>query len=390
MLGNAQMVEAHLNDQPYPLRRGDERRVELVIDLQTVQALRGRESRPVTAADASYGRLVEQVRSGADRRLQTLAAGGLLPLPPEDLIPLQIELARGADPELAHRAAESLRATEPRVTCAFLAGAASPQALGWFAAEVRHPLIVETILRRRDVPRRLLAELAPRLPPDLQEALLVRQDAIVEEPAILDALAANPQLSAYSQRRIAEYREHLVRREPQPAASVPGTPADEDPLLDEVVQAALEVARQQPGQGEVDERTGLNEGQIRSMPVAARLKLARGAMRGLRAILVRDPNQQVALAVMHSPALSDQEVEQIASSRVVLEEVLVEIGRRREWAGKYQIVAALVRNPKTPTALALRLVPKLAVRDLRDLGRDRNVPNAVRSMALRLYRIKQQ
>lgn len=353
----------------------------------------------MTAADASFGRLVEQVRSGADRRLQTLAAGGLLPLPPEDLIPLQVELARGADPELARRAAESLKTTEPRVASAFLAGAASPQALGWFAAEVRHPLVVEAILRRRDVPRRLLADLAPHLPPDLQELLLVRQDAIVEEPEILDALAANPQLSTYSQRRIAEYREHLVRRAPRAtgpvapagpdAAAAPGD-APEDPLLDEAVRAALEAARSQPGQGEVDERTGLNEGQIRSMPVAARMKLARGAQRGLRAILVRDSNAQVALAVLASAALSDQEVEQIASSRVVLEEVLVEIGRRREWAGKYPIIAALVRNPKTPTALAVRLVPKLAVRDLRDVGRDRNVPNAVRSMALRLYRIKQQ
>jgi hypothetical protein len=35
-------------------------------------------------------------------------------------------------------------------------------------------------------------------------------------------------------------------------------------------------------------------------------------------------------------------------------------------------------------------VPRLAVRDLRELGRDRNIPDAIRSTALRLYRIKQQ
>jgi hypothetical protein len=38
----------------------------------------------------------------------------------------------------------------------------------------------------------------------------------------------------------------------------------------------------------------------------------------------------------------------------------------------------------------MRMIPKLSVRDLKELGRDRNIADAVRSAALRLYRIKQQ
>jgi hypothetical protein len=41
-------------------------------------------------------------------------------------------------------------------------------------------------------------------------------------------------------------------------------------------------------------------------------------------------------------------------------------------------------------ALALRLVPRLAVRDLRFLSRDHNVADPVRTLAQRLYRIKRQ
>ena len=45
----------------------------------------------------------------------------------------------------------------------------------------------------------------------------------------------------------------------------------------------------------------------------------------------------------------------------------------------------------TPGAAAVaRHDPALSVRDLRDMGRDRNVPDVVRSTALRLYRIKVQ
>jgi hypothetical protein len=49
-----------------------------------------------------------------------------------------------------------------------------------------------------------------------------------------------------------------------------------------------------------------------------------------------------------------------------------------------------VKNPKTPLPISLKLVNRMAVKDLRDLSRDKNVPDAVRSTSLRLYRIKQK
>ncbi|HVR11462.1 MAG TPA: hypothetical protein VMW75_25685, partial [Thermoanaerobaculia bacterium] len=158
----------------------------------------------------AFNSLVQEVLSGGNRQLLELAAGGLLPLPPEQLLPLQVRLARGGDAEIRERAAASLRTMDPRVAAPFLASAAGPSELAFFAAEVNHPLILETILRRRDVPRQLLVDLARSLPGDLQELLLLRQDAIVEEPAILFALEDNRQITPYTQRRINEYREHLL------------------------------------------------------------------------------------------------------------------------------------------------------------------------------------
>lgn len=328
--------------------------------------------------------LLAQLRAG-NRQLQILAAGGLLPLPPDELIPVQVELAVSADQEVAERARATLVALDPRIATPFLEGAASGAELQFFAREATHPLILEKILRRRDVPRRILIELARRLPPELQEILLLRQDAILDEPAILDALALNPLVSSYSLRRINEYRQHLLPRQ-RGAASRP----DEEEMDEVAFQLAVEAVRAAPASGEIDTQTGLSEGQIRLLPVPARLKLTRGAPRLLRLILLRDSNAQVAVSVMQNNALSEQEVEQLAASRSVVEEVLEVIARRREWVGRYNITKALVLNPRTPLPTALRLVTKLSVRDLRDLGRDRNVPDAVRSTALRLYRIKQQ
>ena len=336
----------------------------------------------------SQSSLLEQVRSG-NRQLQLLAADGVLPLPPEEIIPLQIDLALGADAEVAGRARESLRRLDLRIAGPFLESRAGKRELSFFADEVTQPALIETILRRRDVPRPVLVRLARRVPPDLQELLLLRQDAIIEEPAILEALEENPRISVYSQRRIVEYRQHLLPREAgrAPASAAPHQPLDLD---DEMLAEAIAGAKDLAPAGEIDEQTGLSEGQIRLLPVPARLKLARGAPRVLRAILMRDSSAQVAVSVILHNSLSDQEVEQAAGSRSVNEEVLETIAKKREWVNRYVVAKALVQNPRTPLATALRLIPRLSVRDLRELYRDRNVADAVRSTALRLYRIKQQ
>lgn len=336
----------------------------------------------------SQSSLREQVRSGGNRQLQLLAAEGVLPLPPDELISLQVDLALGEDTEVADRARTSLKGLDVRIARSFLEREAGEEVLSWFAEEIAHPVLLEAVLRRRDVPRRVLARLARRIPADLQEILLLRQDAIVEEPMILEALEENPEVSGYSLRRIAEYREHLLPRQ----RTAPAPAAVEYEEMDEAaLQAAIEEVRPLPESGEMEtERTKLSEGQIRMLPVPARLKLTRGAPRTLRTILLRDSNAQVAVSVIINNNLTDQEVEQTAASRSVVDEVLEAVAKKREWVAKYHVARALIFNPRTPLPTALRLIPRLSVRDLKDLGRDRNVPDAVRSTALRLYRIKQQ
>jgi hypothetical protein len=105
---------------------------------------------------------------------------------------------------------------------------------------------------------------------------------------------------------------------------------------------------------------------------------------------MRDTNPQVACAALLFNNLTDQEIEQTAASRSVVEEVLESIAKKREWIGRYPVVKALIHNPRTPLPIALKHLPRMSVRDMRDLAKDRNVPDAVRSTALRLYRIKQQ
>lgn len=331
--------------------------------------------------------LAGRVLSGDDPKLALLAAQGLVPIPPEELVPLQVSLAGGDDPDLAGLAAAALRDLPASQVTGLVRHGAPPEVLAWFGRQSEAPDVLEAILRRRNVPRELLAHLARKVPAGLQEVLLLRQDAILERPEILEALEENPDLSSFSRRRIGELREHLLpgRRE-EPSERTEGA----DETTDEDLFDALEEARGRPLRGELDRQTGLTDAQIRTLPVPARRRLARGAAKTLRAILIRDPNPQVAVAAVSQGGLSEGEVEQIAANRSVVGDVLEEVARHREWVTKHNIVSALVHNPRTPAGVAVRLLPRVSVRELGKLARDHNVSSAVRTQAQRLYRMKRR
>jgi len=334
--------------------------------------------------------LAEQALAGTNRQLTLLAAQGLLPLPAGELVTLQVALADGQDVEAAGLAAESLSAMEPRLVSTFIAQDAPEDVQRWFAGNSSSREVIEALLRRRDVPTDVLLQLAPRLGADLQEMLLLRQDRITQAPDLLVALEGNPQLSSFATRRIRELREHLLGGLMQERQAQEAAEAVEEDVPEHVVLAAIEEVRATvpPGDGEVEENTRLTEGQLRQLPVSVRLKLARNAPRTLRQFLIRDSSTLVAIAVLQSNPVSDSDIEQYARSRNVVPDVLEFISKQRPWVGKYQVMLNLTCNPRTPLPIALRLINQVSVRDLRNMGKDRNLPEAVRSSALRLFKVK--
>lgn len=137
-----------------------------------------------------------------------------------------------------------------------------------------------------------------------------------------------------------------------------------------------------------DDGTLLGEGasdsvvqKIAKMSMLQKLKAAVKGTREMRAILVRDPNRMIAVAVMSSPKLTEQEVEGIARMANVTEDVLRIIGTNRGWIKNYSIALGLAKNPKTPLAMSMNLIQRLMEKDLSLLSVDRNVPEPLRIAA---------
>jgi len=117
------------------------------------------------------------------------------------------------------------------------------------------------------------------------------------------------------------------------------------------------------------------------MTVPEKVKAAMKGTREMRAILIRDPNKLVALSVLSSPKVNDNEVEGYARMGSVGEDVLRVIAARRAWIKNYPVVVALVKNAKTPVAISMNLMSRLHEGDLKRLSTDRNIPEALRVAA---------
>jgi hypothetical protein len=97
--------------------------------------------------------------------------------------------------------------------------------------------------------------------------------------------------------------------------------------------------------------------------------------------VLRDVNKMLHPYVLRNTGLGLDEVLAIAKMNTVAPELLGTIAERREWAQRPDIAIALVRNPKTPTAAAIRLLDYVSAADLRHLAKDSHTRPAVQQAA---------
>lgn len=114
---------------------------------------------------------------------------------------------------------------------------------------------------------------------------------------------------------------------------------------------------------------------------AERIQQALRGNRDERAAILRDGNPSLQLMVLRNPGLQLDELGAIAKMRTVTPELLKQIADRREWAQRPDIAIALVRNPKTPVPLAIRMLDHVSQQDLRQLAKDANTRAPVQHAA---------
>jgi hypothetical protein len=121
---------------------------------------------------------------------------------------------------------------------------------------------------------------------------------------------------------------------------------------------------------------------------AAAFKGAQGkiahALRGNRderTTILREGNPTLQGYVLRNPSLQLDEVAAMAKMRTVTPELLKQIADKREWASRPEIAVALVRNPKTPVGIAIRLLDHVPPAELRQLAKDQHTRAPIQQAA---------
>ncbi len=121
---------------------------------------------------------------------------------------------------------------------------------------------------------------------------------------------------------------------------------------------------------------------LRTASVREKMQIALHGSKDERALIIRDPTAKMLHHyVLKNPKLQLDEVAAIAGMRTVSADVLKYIAGRRDWAQRPDVAAALVRNPKTPVPLAIRLMNNLSVAELRQLAKSGGVREAIQREA---------
>jgi hypothetical protein len=112
-----------------------------------------------------------------------------------------------------------------------------------------------------------------------------------------------------------------------------------------------------------------------------RASLARGAGPGLVARFRAESDPRVVAALLENPRLTEGALLPIVARERAVPAVLAAVARDRRWGLRYEVRLALARNPATPVAAALPILPHLRKRDLVGMARDLRVAPAVRRRA---------
>ena len=352
---------------------------------------------------ASLSAAVAKVVGGAGPA-KMMAVRGMAPLRPAELLVAIYQLSFDAD--LAIRtAAEAAPAGFPDNVINPPLGEALPAPLlHFFAARLpdQRKAALEKILYNPATADETFVMLAVRMDESLLEVVAQNELRLLRCPAIVEALFFNKQARMSSVNRAVELcARNGVRLEAVPAFDEIVNAIRQDPeatqeaAVDGRFQAALTAAEAaSAGDGAPgDEETAPEESQraggmsfikFDHLKIFEKIRLATIGNAYCRKMLIRDSNKLVAMTVIRSPQITSMEIQRIAGTTNVCDDVIRYIANSRECNKNYAVKLALVTNPKCPLGSSLRFLAYLHPDDLRNIARSKNIPGALATSAKKL------
>lgn len=155
--------------------------------------------------------------------------------------------------------------------------------------------------------------------------------------------------------------------------------ADGDPQLGEAPGDGPEGGA--GGPGDASGGHGAVRASATGAALARKVQLALHGDKNQRTAILRESNRMLHGYVIRNAQVQLDEVVAIARMTTTSADVLTFIASRREWAERSEVAAALVRNPRTPVPLAIRLLDHVSPGELRQLAKQQSLREAIQRVA---------
>jgi protein phosphatase len=124
--------------------------------------------------------------------------------------------------------------------------------------------------------------------------------------------------------------------------------------------------------------------QVRRLNRVEKLLLAQRAERYERIVLATEPDPEILFFLCKNPKITLDEILRITKMTTVNGPVVEFIARNASWIQSEEVRMNLVLNPRTPLAIALRLLSMLHIKNVRAVARNQEIRHPIKQAALRL------
>ncbi len=331
-----------------------------------------------------------------------MAAKGMVPLGPTDLVTVMYMLAHDPDGNVAAAANEKCTTLPENIVEGALGSPLDNRVLDFYADKLfKFDDLLEIILLNHSTGDETVARMARRVNERLAEIIATNEQRLLGYPAIIEQLYQNRNARMSTVTRLVELAVRngiqltgiAAHKEVEAAiqSELIFEPEGDEPLpADNIFMESLRIGdalEQEIGSegmddldAGADERDSL-EAQIGNMNTSEKIRLAQVGNASARSLLVRDANKLVAMAAIKAPSVKDTEIVGYVRNRALCEDVVRYISNQKEWTKLYQVKLNLVENPKTPLPKAMTFLLHLRLPDIRTISRSKNVPAAVAKAA---------
>ena len=123
---------------------------------------------------------------------------------------------------------------------------------------------------------------------------------------------------------------------------------------------------------------------VRALPYAEKIILATKTDRSERAVLIQENDPQILYYLLKNPRITTEEVLRIARMTSISAMAADLIAKTTQWSTNQEIRSALVNNPRTAPSLALKLLPTLSEREIRQIAKSTAVSQSLKQAAVKI------